>query len=54
MVGTSWSNDERIDPVTPSARSFPALICCSIDGSALNMYCTLPANKSVTPGALPL
>ena len=52
-VGTSGSCEARFGPETPSARILPLWMCPSIDGSALNMNCTLPARRSVVPGALP-
>ena len=35
-VGTSGTTGERSSPVTPSARSLPALTCCSEDAMLAN------------------
>jgi hypothetical protein len=48
MVGTSGNAGERFSPVCASARSFPDLICGSVEEKPLNMSCMCPPRRSVT------
>ncbi len=45
MAGRSGSSAERFAVVTPSARSLPALTCCSTSTIGLKLSCSLPETR---------
>ena len=54
IAGTSGNAGERLGPVTPSARSFPAFTC-GVSGTALAIVRpTCPPSMSVMSGPVPL
>src|SRR5436190_23717553 len=53
-VGTLGSAAARVNEVTASARSLPALMCGSAEGRLSNINCTCPPIRSCNACELPL